>query len=1531
MRFVHRDAGVERDWEVRLGRPDAVVADLAAALCAPGGRLVIDGREVAPSTPLAESGLVMGSQVSASTLPARGRGRGGGGPRPRSHPNPYQDPDHTSATRTAALNAGAVLRIVGGLDAGLSVSLPPGRVRLGRGGEADIRVDCRDVSRLHCQIEVAQDGQVTVTDLGSSNGTDLNGARLTGPTRVGPDDLLCAAGRVPFRVLPAAELGPVQYVDPTREAGPGGTLPFNRAPRLAHSAAASPIRLPELPRRVDGQPLRISAFLAPLVLAGVMVLVLRDIAYALIALFSPLVMLGTLLEDRAKGRLGHRRAKREYEGRLAGARKQLALRRTEEIARLHARFPDPSELCYRASAPGLRLWERRRGAADFLKVSAGLADQRWEPPVDRGRRSDHELDATLRAAVDAAAQLTQTPVIVNLGEGGVLGLEGDRGAILAAARSLLCQAVVGSGPADVAVAVFVDEDRAADWDWTKWLPHGADPRSGSSRFVAVGAERCEALARSLLAEADATTGARDGDTNANGRLNGGGAPVVLVIVDGAALLEGRPCALRDLLGGRARPVAGIVLTGRLPALCTEVLSVAADGSGRLRRVATGELIDDLLVAGMTRDRARGLARALARFEDPETKIEGAGLPDRVALLPLLELSGPLEDAVAARWHRAAQALRVRAVLGVTERDVFEVDLDDDGPHALIAGTTGSGKSELLRTLIASMAVGVDPEHLTFALVDYKGGGALDECARLPHVVGLVTDLDEQLGERALRCLEAELRYREHALRGVGMSHVRDYQRLRDTRRPDLEPMPRLVVVIDEFATLVKALPEFVDALVSVAQRGRSLGMHLIMATQRPSGSVSDAIKNNVKLRLALRLESGADSQDVIDSPAAASIGSRQWGRGFYRVSASEVLPVQTALSTGVTPAAAASGGVSLVPFRLISGERTGLGPANADSVAGTAVTSVPSAHESVPTDLTRLVEAARKASAAAGIGRPRSPWPDPLPALVPLPSLSSHAVGTAARPLLTGTAQPDTGHTDAAQTGTGGLPAFALADDPDRQAQYLVGWDPAAGNMLIYGAVGSGASTALATVALAQAAALPPDRLHLYVLDMGSGDLAALSRLPHTGAYIGAAERARQIRLIRLLRRELDLRKAGGAVRGVTSTAPARWLVLIDNVGSLRSELEKDFAGLGVLDELERIFADGPAVGLHVIATGDRAGAIPSAWVALSRQKLLLRLADSNEYSSFDVPRNAVPGYVPGRALVVATRQVAQICFPGADLASAVGEIARHWPGAPRTAQPVVLLPDLITSDQLRLSGAFADTGAEPWTIPVGFTDSNLAAAALRLYEHEHALIAGPPRSGRSSTLISIAATVLAAADPPTVVAFAPRRSPLRDLPLPVVICCDYAELERVLAPIDGRTLLLVDDADTVTDPLGVLDRWITKGGPGRHAIVAGRNDGIRRQYGMWTQKVRDGRCGVLLVPDHELDGDLLGVALPRQHRMTPVPGRGYLVSDGALDGVQLALTQLPLSAPEPVASGRHSGPQYNERGSQEINHSLDDRRGGPA
>ncbi|NUR58960.1 MAG: FHA domain-containing protein, partial [Catenulispora sp.] len=192
--------------ELRLGRPDAVVADLAGALGSVGGGLVVDGRPTPPGTPLADSGMVMGSEVS--TVLAE---------------------DWDPGTMA---DEGLVLRVVGGLDAGLSRPLPPGRFRLGRGEQADIRVECPDISRLHCELDVGRDGRVTVRDLGSRNGTDLNGVRLKAPAVVGPRDVVCAAGRVPFRVLPAAALGPVQYVNPAREAGPGGVLPFNRAPRL---------------------------------------------------------------------------------------------------------------------------------------------------------------------------------------------------------------------------------------------------------------------------------------------------------------------------------------------------------------------------------------------------------------------------------------------------------------------------------------------------------------------------------------------------------------------------------------------------------------------------------------------------------------------------------------------------------------------------------------------------------------------------------------------------------------------------------------------------------------------------------------------------------------------------------------------------------------------------------------------------------------------------------------------------------------------------------------------------------------------------------------------------------------------------------------------------------------------------------------------------------------------------------------------------------------------------------------------------
>ena len=297
---------------------------------------------------------------------------------------------------------------------------------------------------------------------------------------------------------------------------------------------------------------------------------------------------------------------------------------------------------------------------------------------------------------------------------------------------------------------------------------------------------------------------------------------------------------------------------------------------------------------VTLDTASELARALARFEDPELAVAGGALPRNVGPDELWGERVTTPAAIRAAWQVSKESAGLEAAIGVGESGQLAIDLVHDGPHGLVAGTTGSGKSEFLRTLVIGLAMAHDPDDLVFVLIDYKGGAAFDHCAQLPHVVGMVTDLDDHLAERALQSLEAELHYRERLLRDAACTDIVEY------RKADcpLGPLPRLVVIIDEFATLRAELPDFVTALVGIAQRGRSLGVHLILATQRPSGAVDANIRANTNLRIALRVQDSADSTDVIDTKEAASIDRATPGRAYVRRGQTDLVSVQTAFVSG---------------------------------------------------------------------------------------------------------------------------------------------------------------------------------------------------------------------------------------------------------------------------------------------------------------------------------------------------------------------------------------------------------------------------------------------------------------------------------------------------------------------------------------------------------------------------------------------------------------------------------------------------------
>ncbi|HET9442895.1 MAG TPA: FtsK/SpoIIIE domain-containing protein, partial [Acidimicrobiales bacterium] len=512
-----------------------------------------------------------------------------------------------------------------------------------------------------------------------------------------------------------------------------------------------------------------------------------------------------------------------------------------------------------------------------------------------------------------------------------------------------------------------------------------------------------------------------------------------------------------------------------------------------------------------------------------------------------------------------------------------------------------------------------------------------------------------------------------------------------------------------------------------------------------------------------------------------------------------------------------------------------------------------------PTDLEHLVQAMSEAAGRLGLTAPRRPWPEPLPDSVDLGDLEPAPAPAPAVP----------GRPPSAVLG--------LADDPGGQRRLPIGWDGAAGNLLLYGVAGSGTTTTLATLAWSLARRYRPDEVHLYFLDFGPGDLVALEELPHVGAVVTAHQSDRQVRLLRQLRAELDRRRQARAAGGEPSAEPAV-VLLVDNWAAFAAAFD-DGGPVSPREEIGRLVADGPALGLFVAITADHATAVPLAVANLVTSKLVFRLGDRHEYAGFGLTRGPAPR--PGRALDVASGLEVQIARAGA--AARAG--ARR---GPRTAPPVGVLPAEVAVDALTRPGAVAprlpDGGSV--AVTVGLADATLGPAALVFRAADHASVTGPARSGKSTALCTLAAMAPADVD---VIAVVPRPgSPLGAGAVGVDhVVTATAGLAGLVDP-GRRQLILVDDADSVDDAGGVLAGLLGAHHPGIHVVAAARPDALRSAYGHWTRDLRRSRLGLALRPEAE-DGDLFGTTLPRRHPPAPLPGRGYLVVDGAPEVIQVA------------------------------------------
>ena len=953
-----------------------------------------------------------------------------------------REPAGTGTLSPAGTPGAVVLAVRSGPVCGDVRVLPPGEHRLGRDAAVDVLVDDPEVSRRHASIVIGPAGSPpAVRDLGSTNGTRVGGAVLGAESRVvGPgSELQVGSSTMTLETAPAA----ADAERASTRADGSGRLLLNRPPRPAVAPPSATVAWPDEPVGPARTRLNLLAVAVPLVGAVVLAAITRTPGFLVVAALSPLVLVGSWAGDLLSGRRSAREARREHDRALSCARAQIAAAVSAEESWWRATCPDLAELLCSVSVPRPDVWCRRPGRPDFLLCRFGLGDR---PAA---------VTVTGKAQPSDAPRLSRVPVAARLTDAGVLGIAGARSSLLPTVRALVAQVAGWHSPVDVSLVVLSAAEK--DWTWTRWLPQVTPRRTG------------EALT-ALVSELDRRLAARGSGVRRQ-------EPVVVVVMDGVESLRRLPGASRLLTEGPAVGLVSICCDRdrvALPAECTVTVELGAGYGRQGRLVEKDGTTSTFLSEGVSAGWVLQFAGAVAPLRDA-SDVEGG--PGEVRLLDLCAIGARDPEAVVAGWSKHPTGTCVP--LGVGAGGPVLVDLARDGPHALVAGTTGSGKSELLQTLVCALALANRPDRLSFVLVDYKGGAAFREAARLPHTVGLVTDLDGRLSARALRSMEAEVRRRERALRDAGCTDFATYE------ARSVDPVPRLVLVVDEFAALVEDLPDFVGGLVAIAARGRSLGIHLVLATQRPAGVVSADIKANTNLRVALRVLDPADSLDVLDCRDAAAITATSPGRAVLRAGNDPVVHLQVARVSGVSPSAGPSAQVRVV---TLDAEAAADADPEADAASGAVV--VAGAAGGDRTEQALLVDAIRAAANEIGAGPSTTPWLPPLPVLVEADQLPPAPPGEV---------------------------VLGLVDVPQEQRRgaLTLGLD-GGHHVLVVGGPRSGRTSALRLAATQLAERHRPEALHVHALDP-SGGLTDLMALPHCGTVAGRDDPARAVRLLDLL------------------------------------------------------------------------------------------------------------------------------------------------------------------------------------------------------------------------------------------------------------------------------------------------------------------------------------------------------------------------------------------------------------------------------
>ncbi|HZE38064.1 MAG TPA: type VII secretion protein EccCa [Stackebrandtia sp.] len=1233
-------------------------------------------------------------------------------------------------------------------------------------------------------------------------------------------------------------------------------------------------------------------------------------------------MLGMVLMNAFTGSKGPNKQemmqiRRDFLRKLSQLRRQIHKTRRDQRRGLFYRHPDPDTLW--SSVSSARLWERRSGDGDFAVVRMGLGPQQLATPIRVPQTKPVEdleplCTAALRKFLDTNAVVNDLPVAMDLRGFSKMYFRGDTEKCRGLLRAMIAQVATWHSPDELLLAVCVSQQNMAHWDWMKWLPHSLHP----SDTDALGPVRLMGNSLRELEE-------RFGDLLAGRpRFNPASSPWdghhVIVIMDGGDARGADHLATE----GGVEGVTILDLSTPPPRQLEPGLLLIQHREDGTLRMGTVDAIDDIRKPdSLTLPEAESLSRRLSPLRQSAGSAgdgdEDGSFEGNLTFTDLLDVGDPFDFDAERAWSTPRPNRdRLRIPLGVgpdglpVDLDLKESAQDGMGPHGLMIGATGSGKSETLRTLVLALAVAHSPEILNFVLVDFKGGATFTRLDKLPHTSAVITNLSDELVlvDRMKDAIEGETIRRQEVLRAAGkFASLREYEKARAAGAP-IAPLPSLLIICDEFSELLTAKPDFIDMFVQIGRVGRSLGVHLLLASQRLEEGKLRGLDTHLSYRVGLRTFSAIESRTVLGVSDAYEL-PRAPGHGYMRFGTEPLIRFRASYVSGVyqrsavEKAIAASGGPQVREF---TSTYVAPPPKPVEDKSPTDV--VEDDDERVGESLLDIL-----VSKMEGKGTPaHQVWLPPLE----IPPTLDEFVQLATT--------PERGLNTTRQEQQGALQVpVALIDKPydqRRDIQWL-NLTGAAGHIAVAGGTQSGKSTAVRTIIGGLALTHTPAEVQFYCIDLGGGALSTMRGLPHVGAVYQRLDTDEVRRTAAEVFNILEQREQRFATMGIDSMSTYRKMradgrvkddpfgdvfLVIDGWLSLRQDFE-DVESL-----VAQILQRGLSFGVHVVGAAVKWGEFRHTVRDLFGSNVELKVSDAFESIGGRRAAEAVPSGRPGRGitseglhtLTALPRIDGNPEADGALLAGIedfVAKVSDAWQGAPAPA--VRLLPAELPYESLPVNEY-----TNKWHVPIGIAEHNLQPVYLELDTDPHFMYIADVESGKSTFLRQFIKTIVSrcTSKEAQFVLFDYRRSLLGTVPEKYLVKhCSTSEqsVEMVNAfltagkgrlPPDNITpqqlrerswwsgpemFAIIDDFDLVgsgyDNPLMPLLELIPQARDiGLHIIVTRRSGGAGRDlYAKFLGAMKD-----LATPGFQGGGPRDEGKLLGDIRMGPMAtGRGWLVT----------------------------------------------------